>query len=705
MNAIAKLMRPRSVAVIGASADLAKTSGRPVAYLQKHGFDGRIYPVNPRYQTIGGVTCYPDVASLPEAPDVGIVLLGAERAHIAVRELASRGTSAAIVLASGYSETGEEGARRQAELMAAAGRMRILGPNTIGLVNLTDSITLSASGALETGELPVGGIGVVSQSGGILGSLLSRAAARGVGLSKMVSTSNEVDLDMADFVDYLVDDPATSVIALYMEGLRHPNRFRQAALRAAAAGKPIVVFKIGRSESGARSAVSHTGALAGADRMYDALFEQLGVIRAETFSDLLDIPAALATRRILKRRRVAILTSTGGAGTLVTDSLGIVEFETPAPDQETAAALRALQTGDHAVLDRNPIDVTLAGLQPDLLRGAIRTLLASPGYDAVVVIVGSSGLAMPDLMAGAIRDSLPGSSKPLLAFVSPHAPEITALLNRRDIPAFVNPESVASALSAMWKYSEHHRRVAASVEGATMDTKDYMVPVVLDALPAGSLNEAEAKTLFARFGVPSVRERVVTNAQAAEAAARELGGKVVLKLLSNEITHKSEVGGVAVGVSAEEIGARLARMCDDVQTRTGSVPEAFLVQELVTGGIELIFGLHRDPLGTAILLGMGGVTAELFKDTTMKLLPASAPLSRDDALAMLRSLKTWPLLDGYRGRPRADVDAAVSAIVAFSRMAWQLGTRIVEAEINPVFVLNEGQGVLAADGVAVIGPS
>jgi acyl-CoA synthetase (NDP forming) len=699
MNAIAKLMRPRSVAVIGASADLAKTSGRPVAYLQKHGFDGQIYPVNPRYQTIGGLACYPDVESLPEAPDVGIVLLGAERAHRAVRELAKRGTSAAIVLASGYSETGEEGARRQAELISAAGSMRILGPNTIGLVNLTDSITLSASGALEVGALPIGGIGVVSQSGGILGSLLSRAAARGIGLSKLVSTSNEADLDMADFVDYLVDDEATSVIALYMEGLRHPDRFRKAALRAAAAGKPIVVFKIGRSESGARSAVSHTGALAGADRMYDALFEQLGVIRADTFSDLLDLPAALATRRTLAGKRVAILTSTGGAGTLVTDSLGVDGFETLPPDLETAAALRALQTGDHAVLDRNPIDVTLAGLQPDLLRGAIRTLLASPSYDAVVVIVGSSGLAMPDLMAGAIRDSLPGSSKPLLAFVSPHAPEITALLNRQNVPAFVNPESVASALNAMWKTSENHRRASASVEPVPV------APVALDDLPVGSLNEAEAKKLFARFGVPPVRERVVANAEEAQTAARELGGRVVLKLLSNEITHKSEVGGVAVGVSTDEIGARLARMRDEVETNTGIVPKAFLVQEMVTGGTELIFGLHRDSLGTAILLGMGGVTAELFKDTTMKLLPAAAPLSRDDALTMLQSLKTWPLLDGYRGRPRADVDAAVAAIVAFSRMALQLGERIVEAEINPVFVLPAGSGVLAADGVAVIAPA
>jgi acyl-CoA synthetase (NDP forming) len=696
MNAISKLMHPASVAVIGASADAAKTSGRPVAYLRKHGFGGDIYPVNPRYESIDGLPCYPDVASLPHAPDVGIVLLGAERAHVAVRDLASRGTSAAIVLASGYAEIGEEGARRQAQLIEAAGSMRLLGPNTIGLVNLTDRITLSASGALETDAFTVGGIGVVSQSGGILGSLLSRAAARGIGLSKLVSTSNEADLDMADFVDYLVDDDSTSVIALYMEGLRHPDRFRRAALRAAAAGKPVVVFKIGRSESGARSAVSHTGALAGSDRMYDALFSQVGVIRAQTFADLLDIPHALATRRKLSGRRVAVLTSTGGAGTLVADSLGVANFETPPPDEATAAKLRALQTGDHAVLDRNPIDVTLAGLQPALLRSAIGTLLDSPTYDAVVVIVGSSGLAMPDLMAGAIHDSLPGSDKPVMAFVSPHAPEITRLLNEQGVPAFPSPESVTSALAAMWQYGEYMQRTV------SLDEQHSEAEVNVSDLPAGSLNEAQAKDFFARFGVTAVRERVVTNANEAESAARELGDKVVLKLLSNTITHKSDVGGVAVGVTADSIGARLNRMRDDVETATGVSANEFLVQEMVTGGTELILGLHRDPLGTALLLGMGGVTAELFKDTTMRLLSSEAPLSRDDALEMIHELKTWPLLDGYRGRPRADIDALVTAIVGFARMAVQLGGRIVEAEINPIFVLPAGQGVRAADGIAVL---
>lgn len=692
LNSIARLLKPRSVAVIGASADAAKTAGRPVAYLRKHGFTGEIYPVNPRVDSIGGLTCYPDIASIPGSPDVGIVLLGAERAHQAVRELAAKGTAAAIVLASGYTETGEEGARRQQQLTEAAGNMRILGPNTIGLVNLTDNIVLSASGALEMDHFPVGGIGVVSQSGGILGALLSRAAARGIGLSKLISTSNEVDLDLADFVDYLADDADTKVIALYVESVRNPEKFRAAALKAARAGKPVVAFKIGRSEAGAKAAVSHTGALAGADSMYDALFKQVGVIRAQTFGDLLDIPVALATGRKLRGKRVAILTSTGGAGTLVSDDLGMQGFETPAPDAATAEALRALQSGDHAVLDRNPIDVTLAGLQPELLRGAINILLKSPSYDALAIIVGSSSLAMPELMAGAIQDCLPNSDKPVIAYVSPHAPEVGALLTQRGVPAFAQAESCTAALGAMLDAGNWQEPTSSAP----------LASVALEDMPPGSLDEAQAKQLFARFGVPCARELVVTTPSQAESAARELGGRVVLKILSAEITHKSDVGGVAVNLTPETVGPRLQAMASEVETKAGLRPQRFLVQEMVSGGTELILGMHHDVLGTAILLGMGGVTAELFKDTTMRLLPPHGGLSRQEALAMAKELKTWPLLDGFRGRPKADVEALVTTIVAFSQMAAHLGPRLIEAEINPVFVLPEGQGVRAADGVVVL---
>jgi acyl-CoA synthetase (NDP forming) len=693
MDAISRLLKPRSVAVIGASADASKTAGRPVAYLRKHGFTGDIYPVNPRVAAIDGLRCYADIASLPSVPDVAIVLLGAERAHVAVRELAARGTVAAIVLASGYTETGEAGARRQAQLIEAAGGMRILGPNTIGLVNLTDGIVLSASGALEMDHFPVGSIGVVSQSGGILGALLSRAAARGIGLSKLVSTSNEVDLDLSDFIDRLADDPATRVIALYVEGVRDPEKFRSAALKAARNGKPVVAFKVGRSEAGAKAAVSHTGALAGADRMYDALFQQLGVIRAQTFADLLDIPAALATGRVLRGNRVAILTSTGGAGTLVSDSLGVSGFETPAPDAATAARLRALQTGDHAALDRNPIDVTLAGLQPALLRGAIQALLDSPSYDALAIIVGSSGLAMPELMAGAIEDCLHTSDKPVIAYISPHAPEVGALLTQRGVPAFAAAESCAVALDGMLQASRWKMPSGAAAVRAEVAVADC---------PAGSLDEAQAKKLFSRFGVPCVREIIVGTPEEAERAAHELGSRVVLKILSAEITHKSDIGGVAVNLTPQDIGPRLSAMGAEVKARTGMSPKRFLVQEMVAGGTELILGMHRDALGTAILLGTGGVTAELLKDTTLCLLPPQGGLSREDALALARRLKTWPLLDGFRGRPKADVDALVSAIVGFSQMAGQLGERLVEAEINPLFVLPAGQGVRAADGVAVL---
>lgn len=692
MDAISRLLKPRSVAVIGASADAKKTSGRPVSYLVKHAFAGPVYPVNPKVERIGDLQCYPDIAALPETPDVAVVLLGAERAHVAVRELAQRGTAAAIVLASGYTEVGEQGAQRQRQLLEAAGSMRLLGPNTIGLVNLTDHIVLSATGALEMDHFPAGAIGVVSQSGGILGSLLSRAAARGIGLSKLVSTSNEADLELADFIDALADDAATRVIALYVETVRDPAKFRAAALKAARAGKPIVAFKIGRSEAGARAAVSHTGALAGADRMYDALFRQTGVIRAQTFDDLLDIPAALATGRQLRGQRVAILTSTGGAGTLVSDALGVSGFEAPAPDEATAAALRALQTGDHAALDRNPIDVTLAGLQPELLRGAIQALLASPSYDALAIIVGSSGLAMPELMAGAIQDCLPLSDKPVLAYVSPHAPQVASILTQRGVPAFAAPESCAAALGGML---QARRWVAPSAARAA-------ARVSVDAALSGSLDEAEAKQLFARFGVPCARELVVASAAEAERAARELGGRVVLKILSRELTHKSDVGGVAVNLAPEQVGARLAAMADEVATKAGTRPRRFLVQEMVAGGTELILGLHRDALGTAILLGMGGVAAELLQDTTLRLLPPQGGLAREEALAMARELKTWPLLDGFRGRPRADVDALAAAIVAFSQLAAQLGERIVAAEINPLFVLPQGQGVRAADGVLVL---
>jgi len=690
MNVVDRLLRPRSVAIVGASADAAKLTGRPLAYLEKYGFAGAVFPVNPRAEAIGRHRCYADVAALPEAPDVALVLLGADRVVDAVRALSARGTAAAIVLASGFGESGEAGRARQDALRRAAGAMRLLGPNTIGLVNVTDRIVLSASNALVTDEIVEGRVALVSQSGGILGSVLSRAQGVGLGFSKLIATGNECDLEVADFIDYLASDDATRVIALYLEGLRKPEAFKAAVARARAAGKAVVAFKVGRSESGARSAVSHTGALAGSDAAYDALFRQFGVIRAERYSDLIDIPLALAAGRTLHGKRVAIITSTGGAASLLADAAGIAGFETPPPDQATAAALKALAI-DGATLDSNPIDVTLAGVKTETFRTILDAVTASPSYDAVAVVLGSSALREPETAGAPLRDCAARSGKPVIAFVSPDAPSLVRTLNLSGVPTFAAPESCAIALAAMLRASE----------GAGISPPPQPAVTVSDAAQAllqpGPLNEAESKRLFAEFGIPAVREIVAKTSAEAAAAAKSIGGNVVVKVLSRAMLHKSEIGGVSVNVAPADV----ARTCEAMAARfvqaARAQPEGFLVQEFVTGGVELILGFHQDAqLGPAVLLGMGGVTAEIYRDTALRL----APLTRTDAEAMIAELTSAPLLTGFRGRPKADVAALAGTIVAFSQMVMAVGGRLAEAEINPLFVLPEG--VLAGDGVVVV---
>jgi acyl-CoA synthetase (NDP forming) len=684
-QALAALWAPESVAIVGASADPTKTGGRPVAYLRKHGFSGAIWPVNPRVAEIDGLPCYGSVADLPGAPDVAIVLLGVERAEGAVRDLAARGCKIAIVLASGYSETGPEGQARQEALRIAAGGMRLLGPNTIGAMDLSQGIVLSASGALELADIPVGGISVASQSGGILGALLSRGAARGIGFRRLASTGNEADVDIADLIAAYAADPGTRVIAAYAEGIRSVDRFRVAALAARDAGKPLVVYKVGRSRAGAQAAVSHTGAMAGEDRVYDALFRQVGAIRAQSFSDLLDLPAMLASGRRLAGGRVAILTSTGGAGSLVADNCGMLGLEVPELDAATAGTLAKL-LGHDAPMTGNPVDLTLAGVEPAIMTAATQALLDAPGIDGVVVVVGSSALARPDVAVGAIRAGAAASGKPLIAYVSPHAPHILALLNREGVPAFAAPETCATVLDAA---------LPMPLARPLLPT-DATCP---DDLPKGALTEVEARVLFDSFGLTGAEGRMVQTATEAEAAARDLGGRVVLKLVSRAILHKSDVGGVRVGLTAATIGAAFAEMAQGLAAQGLPKPEGYLVQAMVTGGIEMILGLRRDPqLGPLILLGAGGVEAELWGDSTIRLLP----LAEGEAAGMVADLRIARRLAGWRGAPAHDMPALVAAIEALARMAGALGDRLEEAEINPLFVLPEGQGVVAADGLVVL---
>lgn len=692
MKAINALLRPRRIAIIGASTDCRKVSGLPLHYLQRHGFDGEIYPVNPQARSIGGLPCYPDIASLPDAPDAAIVLLGADQTVATMAELSRKGTAAAIVLADGFGETGDRGAARQRAMIQAAGPMRILGPNTIGLVNLTDRTVLSASGALEMGELASGGLALISQSGGVLGSMYSRAADRGIAFSKLVATGNEADLDTTDFLEALIDDDATRVIAIYMEGLRRPDAFRRASHRAHAAGKPIVIFKVGRCEAGRQAAASHTGALTGEDRLYDALFRQLGIIRARTLTDFLDIPAALACGRRAMGRKVAILTTTGGVATLLADTGGMAGLVFPAPDAETATALVAKAQLSPANAAENPVDMTLAGHRSDRFRGAIRVLMHSASYDALVVVIGSSSLGDPDAVVHALIEG--ASDKPVLAYVSPHAPAILRRLNQAGIPAVTDPESCATVVIALQKSGAS---LSSARLGRTVSRRTD--PTLPDT--GGHLNEAASKALFAASGIKCVAEIAVSSAEQAERAAVTLAGPVVLKFLDSKVAHKSEMAGVHVGIPASEVASICAQMIERFATDGLGTPEGFLVQRAVTGGLEMILGLYRDPLlGMAILVGMGGIAAELIGDTVVRLLP----IDRLDAEAMLDELRLLPLLTGYRGGPRRDTAALVDAIMAFAVLGERLGHRIIEAEINPLFVMPEGEGVIAADGLVILAP-
>ena len=686
-SALDRLFRPKSVALIGASTDPKKIGGRPLHFLKKHGFTGDIWPVNPNAEEIDGLPCFTDIASLPGTPDLAIVLLGPRHVEQALKDLALRKTGAAIVLAGGFAETGEGGATRQQALIEAADGMRVLGPNTIGLLNMTDGITLSASGALDVEDRFAGGVAVVSQSGGILGSLLSRASAQGTGLSLMAATGNEADIDVGDLMSFLAQDDATKVVALYLETIRHPDRFRKAAADLADAGKRLVVYKVGRSEAGAQSAASHTGAMAGEDRVFDALFRQTGAIRVDCYSDLIDVPTALAAVPPMDGNRIAILSTTGGAAGLVADVCGVAGFETPPPSAETTARLAALFEDDGFMPDRNPVDLTLAGLHPDIFHQAILVLAESGDYDAVIPIAGSSSVGRPRIVADPIIQAASNIGVPMIVYTSPSAPAIVQRLNAAGVPTYPSPEACAAALSAL-------RRPAFSTAKETGKPVQGSNPF---SATSGPLNEAEAKRLFAAWGIDGVKETAIENPEAASAAIAELGGTSVVKILSRGLLHKTEIGGVRLNVPSEDA----ADTCIDITASAAKAgifeAEGFLIQEQIYGAVEMIVGYRNDPaLGPAVLIGAGGAATELYDDAVVCLIPAAGP----DIRTALASLAMYPMLSGYRGQIVADIDRLVETILNFSDMCLSLGDRLIECEINPLFIGPEDL-IRAGDGVVV----
>lgn len=674
------LLAPRSIALIGASADATRLTARAQIYLRRHGFAGAIYPVNPRAEEILGEKAYPTLADIPGTVDFAYILLGTQQVESQIAAVAAKGVPVAAVLADGFAEAGPDGLAMQARLVAAAREagVRVLGPNSMGFVNVPARIACSVNAALEAETLLPGRLALVSQSGSMLGAIMARGAARGIGFSYLLSTGNEADLAAGEITELLIERPDVDAVLLFLEAIRDAERLAAAARRAHALGKPIIAYKLGRSPFGAELATSHTGALAGSDAACDAFFRAHGIARVTMLEALLELPALLIGRAPMARphHAVSAMTTTGGGGAMVVDALGVVGIEARKPDAKAAAALQANALPHHARL----IDMTLAGTKPDRVEAALTALAEAEDTDLSLSVIGSSAQFRPhDAVAGIVQAARKLTKKPIAAFLVPQADASLQLLAEAGIPAFRTPESCADAIRAYCDWRAPR-------------TATPPAPIAHD-LPARP-DEADARRFFAALGLDTGFATMATP----DAIPDGLRYPVALKILSPDLAHKTEVGGVALGIpDAAALRQVASRMAEQVRAKApGATITGFLVQPMARGVAEAILGFRRDPeVGPMVMLGAGGITAELWRDVTL----SCAPVTVAEAHAMIGRVKGLQVAAGWRELPRGDLDALANAIAAFSRLAAR--EDIAEAEINPLIIGREGEGVSVADAWVV----
>ncbi|WP_295145488.1 acetate--CoA ligase family protein [uncultured Reyranella sp.] len=689
------LFEPRRVALIGASSDVTKTTSRPQRFLRRHGFTGEILPVNPSRSEILGEKAYKDLDAIPGDIDHAYILLNGTAAVRALADCGRRGVKVASILAGGFADAGAAGALLQDDLAKVVREtgIRLVGPNSIGTVSTDPAVALTANAAFAVERLRAGNWAVVSQSGSLIGALLSRADARGIGFSRLISVGNEVDLAVGEITDLLVDDPRTTAILLFMETLRDGDRLARAARRAHAAGKPVIAYKLGRSDIGQELAKSHTGAIAGSDATFDAFCRRHGIARVSMFESLIDVPSLLVGRSKSRSggRRVAVATTTGGGAAMVVDSMAMAGLDIVGPPKNLVEWLKPLGI---AAGDGKLVDLTLAGAKPEIVSGTIERLLADDGNDAVIFVVGSSAQFNPELAVEPLL-RFAGSGKPFAVALTPSAEKSLALLTAAGVPAFRHPESCAEAMALCL------------LRTPPQPLRPLTEPSIgaLDALEAGRVSgfdERRAADLFAALGVSMAKSMAVPDARRIAAAVGEVGSPVVLKILSADIAHKTEAGGVALGIPDGQTAAVAAR---EIEKRVkayapGARLQGFLVQKMERGLVEVILGYRRDPLvGPTVTVGLGGVLAEIYKDASTRL----APVDEGEALEMIAEVKGLATVRGYRNLPKGDVAALARTIAAFSTLAhWQFAD-IAEAEINPLLIKREGEGVVAVDGLVVLG--
>lgn len=686
-----RLFRPRSVAVVGASAQEESISGRPLKLLRRYGFSGALYPVNPRHQTLGGLPCYPDLLSLPEAPDVVLVGVRADLVPGVIEQCGRVGAGHAVVFSSGFAEGGDPEAQRRLADLARASGVRVLGPNCQGLANLAEGIPLSFSASLDTDRRPVGSVGYISQSGAFGFASFAMAADQGVGFRYVATTGNQADLDVVDLGHYMLSDPEVRLLLLYLEGLSEGERFLHLLETARAKGVPVGVLKVGRSAVAAAAAASHTAALTGDDAVWRALFRQYGVIPLEDGDDIQDLGRLAGSVPPPKGNRVGILTTSGGAGIILADACADAGLEVPSlsPDLRGRLDPYLPSFGSSA----NPVDMTAQVINDPLgFRGCLRALEESPEVDQSVavlsMITGESGERMAEDLSSAFGEA----KKPLACcwlIDREHGGRFVDRLRADGVPVYSSLGRCARALGALWRWSRSTPEPPVDAEVSRN---------LLDAFPA-SLTEHDAKRFLARHGIPVTRERLVTSREEALEAARQIGYPVALKVMSPQIPHKTEAGAVALGLGGDEaLTNAYGRILESaLRFAPEGVIQGVLVQEMVREGFECLVGVKRDPLfGPLVAVGLGGIYVEVLRDVSLR----RAPFGLQTAREMLRELKGYPLLTGARGQKPRDVDALAELVSRVSRIA-AAEPCLGELDLNPVFVGFQGGGAVAADALVL----
>lgn len=697
MASIHKMLNPRSIAIVGATPRM-QYGGRMLAAALKAKERVRVYPVNPRYDEIMGAKSYPSVSDLPESPDVVGIVVPYNQVLDVLKECHQKDAGSAIVISAGFSERGLEDRRElQAQLGAFAEEsgIRVCGPNCLGVANVKDDIWASSSSRGADGLS--GPIGLVCQSGAsAFGPFLTRAVDNGIGFSYIISTGNEADLDFSDFARYLLDDESTRVIAGFVEGFKDARKFIEVAKLAAQRGKPIVMIKIGRSELGTRAARSHTAALTGVDAIYDAVFAQYGVTRVQDYDELLEVSQLLAYTPRPGKPGIAVVSHSGGVSSLTADMCGQAGLYLPPLSNRAQDGINGVLKGFGWAA--NPADVT-GFANSESFPEIMDFMINEP--EVGTLVVASAGTDSQAEQVIAQRDHS-GKGVAFMWTGSRAATDGLAKLKAAHVPVFYVPDKLASGLKSLLGYhSWRDQRLAEGFGSAPQLTheQDHTVARLRD-LGRLTLTEAESKQLIALWGVPVTREVQASTADAAVNTARAIGYPVALKVDSPDILHKTEARAVRLGLTdANQVQAAFAEVMANARAYAPNAAiNGALVQEMVSGGVEVIVGVsYDDQLGPVLLFGTGGIMVEVYKDVALRL----CPITRSEALAMVSEVKGVKLLQGFRGRPAADIDALAATLVRVSHLATHLEGTLAELDINPLMVLPAGQGVKAVDALAV----